>query len=564
VNNGTYDISYSLYPDEATVTNIADGNDTAYLVANWEDGSITFKNLEKTGYEFLGWKSDTGEIYFADETVTISENVTFTAQWKANTYTVSFDDNTTDTVGNMPSSQTKTHGVSLTLRSNTPTRTGYTFQGWSTSSGTSNTVNYLQSASYTANASDILYAVWEANTYTVSYNDNTTDTVGNMPSSQTKTYNVPLILRDNTPTRDGYIFQGWSTSSGIDNTVNYAQGATYTENENLLLYAVWKTATDIYPVFIEPNSSYRNDVEIVVSFYIYNDGVINFTPSNAVDVSFVATATSSSGITSIISDENCDIIIPADEKNLVYFKVLIPSNCQIITFDVSVSTSETESDMTNNLISVEKNVYSTISSQTEDITFENTPNGFSIPTASLISVSDSCFWNVWEWENGTFKDVSYGIQLSADVNVTADTAVQTEIVNGDITTLKSGYGIQLSAETNVSTASTYETPSTDAYTTAQNGNVYFPEYAYSMVTNNYRTLELVSDTLMFEQNIYTNTSDGLSDLRRVHFVPLWYPNTTYTLKTFLYDIWTPAGMLSVSDINSQIEIDGTIYEDWVH
>ena len=55
-------------------------------------------------------------------------------------------------------SQTKISGVDLTLRSNTFTRTGYTFQGWATSA--SGSVVYANGATYTANASVTLYAVW--------------------------------------------------------------------------------------------------------------------------------------------------------------------------------------------------------------------------------------------------------------------------------------------------------------------------------------------------------------------------------------------------------------------
>ena len=56
-------------------------------------------------------------------------------------------------------SSTKTYGIVLTLRKNTFTRKGYTFQGWATS--TTGSVVYVDEGTYTANASDILYAVWD-------------------------------------------------------------------------------------------------------------------------------------------------------------------------------------------------------------------------------------------------------------------------------------------------------------------------------------------------------------------------------------------------------------------
>lgn len=57
------------------------------------------------------------------------------------------------------SSQTKTYGTSLTLRSNGFTRTGYTFTEWNTSANGSGT-SYDPGDSYTKNAALTLYAQW--------------------------------------------------------------------------------------------------------------------------------------------------------------------------------------------------------------------------------------------------------------------------------------------------------------------------------------------------------------------------------------------------------------------
>jgi len=72
------------------------------------------------------------------------------------TYTITFNPNGGS---GAPASQTKTHDVALTLSSETPTREGYTFLGWSTSAGGS--VEYAPGATYLLNNSVTLYAVWE-------------------------------------------------------------------------------------------------------------------------------------------------------------------------------------------------------------------------------------------------------------------------------------------------------------------------------------------------------------------------------------------------------------------
>lgn len=133
-----------------------------------------------------------------------------------------------------PSSQTKEYDVAITLSSTKPTRTGYSFLGWSTSS-TATSASYSPGATYSTNADLALYAVWKAYTYTISYDANGGS---GAPSSQTKTYGVTLTLSSTIPTRTNYIFKGWSTFS-VATTATYSAGGSFTSNANTTLYAVW-------------------------------------------------------------------------------------------------------------------------------------------------------------------------------------------------------------------------------------------------------------------------------------------------------------------------------------
>lgn len=135
-----------------------------------------------------------------------------------------------------PGAQVKTYGTTLTLSSTKPTRTGYTFKGWATSS--SGGVAYAAGGNYTANASVTLYAVWQINTYTVSYNANGGS---GAPGSQSKTYGKNLTLSSTKPTRTNYDFLGWATSKSAS-SAQYSSGGTYTANASVTLYAVWKLA----------------------------------------------------------------------------------------------------------------------------------------------------------------------------------------------------------------------------------------------------------------------------------------------------------------------------------
>ena len=166
------------------------------------------------------------------------------------TYTVSYNANGGT---GAPASQTKQYNVNLTLSSTIPTKSGYTFSGWSTSSSATS-VNYTAGATYTNNASVTLYAVWTPNKYTVTYNANGGS---GAPSPQTKTHGVNLTLSSTKPVESyqvnfdacggyvdteskyvNYTFIGWSTSSSAT-SATYSAGANFTSNANTTLYAVW-------------------------------------------------------------------------------------------------------------------------------------------------------------------------------------------------------------------------------------------------------------------------------------------------------------------------------------
>lgn len=136
-----------------------------------------------------------------------------------------------------PGSQTKWKDQALTLSTTKPTRTGYTFLGWSTSSSATS-ATYSAGGSYTANAAATLYAVWKVITYTVKFNANGGS---GAPGNQTKTYGKTLTLSSTKPTRTNYNFKGWGTSASAT-TVAYAAGGSYTKNAAVTLYAVWSLA----------------------------------------------------------------------------------------------------------------------------------------------------------------------------------------------------------------------------------------------------------------------------------------------------------------------------------
>lgn len=111
---------------------------------------------EKTGYTFDGW-------YLGDEkydfSAAVEQNITLTAKWMQNTYTVTFDPNG----GNELAEADKTKVVKIGEAYGelpTPTRKGYNFAGWYTEAEEGTVVTADTTVS--AMTDHTLYAHWEA------------------------------------------------------------------------------------------------------------------------------------------------------------------------------------------------------------------------------------------------------------------------------------------------------------------------------------------------------------------------------------------------------------------
>lgn len=218
----TYTVSYNAnggggapsrqiktYGATLTLTSAKPSTAKSYTITyNANNGTVTPAS-KAVVCTFSKWntKSDgTGTSYDSGGTYAANSAVTLYAQW------------TNPTAGTLP----------------TPSRTGYTFNGWYTSASGGNKVT----SSTTISSSITIYAHWSIITYTVSYNANGGS---GAPSSQTKTYNIDLTLSSTKPTRTGYIFKGWAmTSTG---NVEYQPGSKYGRNSSAILYAIWEVIT---------------------------------------------------------------------------------------------------------------------------------------------------------------------------------------------------------------------------------------------------------------------------------------------------------------------------------
>ena len=192
----------------------------------------------RAGYIFQGYfdAASGGTQYYkangtSARTWNKASNATLYAQWTAATYTVSF---------NKQSGSGGSASVTATYASNMPsatmpTRTGYTFNGYFDAASGGNQYYKADGSSartWNKTAGATLYAQWSIVTYTISY-DLKGGTVTGNPTSYNVTTNA-ITLKN--PTRTGYVFLGWTGSSGTtpQTTVTIAQGSTgnksYTAN----------------------------------------------------------------------------------------------------------------------------------------------------------------------------------------------------------------------------------------------------------------------------------------------------------------------------------------------
>jgi uncharacterized repeat protein (TIGR02543 family) len=185
-------------------------------------------SLVKDGYTFSTWNNGANN-FAVGSTYTLSlANETLTAQWNANTYTLTYNVNGGTAIS---AGAYTVGGGSLVLP--TAVRTGYTFNGWFDSTVAGNLVG-LGGENLSPNASRTIYAQWTPKIFTVTYSSES-----GTASMLSETYTVgssPLLLP--TASRTSYIFDGWFTSRTGGSYLGKGSDS-FTPTETGTVYAQW-------------------------------------------------------------------------------------------------------------------------------------------------------------------------------------------------------------------------------------------------------------------------------------------------------------------------------------
>ncbi len=188
--------------NQYTITfDTAGGSEIAPITQDYGTAITAPADPTREGYTFIGWDK-------AIPTTMPAENMTVTAQWEINQYTIIFD----TAGGSEITPITQDYDTAITAPAD-PTREGYTFIGWDKAIPTTMPAENMT-----------VTAQWEINQYTIIF-----DTAGGSEITPiTQDYDTAITAPAD-PTRDGYTFIGWDTE--IPTTM---------PAENITLKAKWK------------------------------------------------------------------------------------------------------------------------------------------------------------------------------------------------------------------------------------------------------------------------------------------------------------------------------------
>lgn len=213
----------------------------------------------RAGYDFAGWSlvaapAESDKIYEDEEAVSRLTDekdgtVTLYAQWKAATYTVTFDKN--GGTGDGMDAMSVTYGAAAKkLTKNTFTNGTKRFMGWadSTEKAAAGDVDYIDEAEVSNLTADLtLYAVWK-DVYTVTFNSR-----GGTEVEAQNIVSGGTVTKPADPTNGTLVFAGWYTTDGEDDKNAYVFTTPVTKS--FTLYAKWTEKKEARTIWLVGDST---------------------------------------------------------------------------------------------------------------------------------------------------------------------------------------------------------------------------------------------------------------------------------------------------------------------
>ena len=241
-----YNITYNL--DGGTN---AEENPATYTVEN----AVTFAAPTKAGYTFKGWVDANGDPITGIAAGTIGD-VEVTATWEIVKYTITYnpEGGTTD-----PSIVVE-YTVNDTVPLSTPTKPGYTFDGWVDAEG-----NKLTEIPVGTTGDITLTATWTAIKYNIIYNglDGATNA-----ESNPATFTVEDTVTFADASKVGHLFTGWLDASG--NPITEIPAGTMGDIEVTATFQIQQYTLTIIERYEDGTELSRTEIDIdYASSYTY-------------------------------------------------------------------------------------------------------------------------------------------------------------------------------------------------------------------------------------------------------------------------------------------------------
>ena len=210
--------------------------------------NLNSNTFTRTGYGFNGWNTEpdgTGTSYAdgvsVQDLAAADSSITLYAQWLAGAYSITYNLDG-GVVGTSNPTAYTTDTATFTL--NNPTKTGYTFTGWSGTDLTGNT-NLAVTITQGSTGDRSYTAHFTPNTYYIRFNAN--DGTGTM-ENQEMTYGTSADLTPNSFENPGYVFTKWTTEPN-------GSGENYLDKQNVSnLTATNGAIVDLYAQWEEEKS----------------------------------------------------------------------------------------------------------------------------------------------------------------------------------------------------------------------------------------------------------------------------------------------------------------------
>ena len=227
-----------------------------------------------------------------------------------------------------PASKSIYAGVTYTLSTTTPTRTGYTFLGWATSS-TATAAQYQPGQSVTPNANLALYAVWQVNQYnvTLAAGDNIASVSGGGSHDYDSSVSVSAVL--GSAPGYTYVFDGWydgDTKVSGDNPYTFTMPASAVS-----LTAKGTRTANSYTVHFDANGGSGTMAD--ESFTYDQAKALTANSFTRIGYSFLGWSTNSSAATATYTDEQSVSNLATSGTVTLY------AIWQLDTYQLSITTS---------------------------------------------------------------------------------------------------------------------------------------------------------------------------------------------------------------------------------